>query len=343
MNTRTRETLESWNALTPAHVHVDEAVLFATASEAALNRFYMPKWDDNGIYAKNFIAFVTQEFWRSCINFCFSHPGEARAEFEATFSACSGEVTRFGSAAMGLCFLRAFHESPVYASDILNMVFSLGRVKQFFKGFNAMPLLGERRELLEEAAIVVSEKFGGNPMNILEEGRFRVFGVNGVKGVVDILLTQFPNTFGADTATLVDHEGNVRKFHFMKRAQLFVKIYHEKALCEKKRLIEDIANLGPIPDYEIPRSYLADGIFVYSEALMDKIIARAPMKPGSRMETELRAATVFAQMEEMRIVNTYREREGLLPVSICEIDSWRWKRGKSSLEYPHHICLTTAY
>lgn len=343
MNTRTRETLESWNALTPKYVFVDEAMLFATASEVALQHLPLPRWDDESIYAKNFIAFVTQEFWRSCINFCFSHPGETRSELEATFNARSGRATRFGASAMGLCFFRKFWNSRVTANDILNITFSLNRFKRFLKGFNAMPLIGERRELLEEAAIVVSEKFDGDPMNILEEGGFRAFGTNGVRGVVDILLAQFPNTFGADNATLVDDGGTVRRFHFMKRAQLFVKIYHEKAFYAKMRPIEDIANLGPIPDYEIPRGYLADGIFMYSKELMDKIITRAPIKPGSRMETELRAATVFAQMEELRIINAYREKEGILPITICELDSWRWVRGKSSLEYPHHLCLTTAY
>ncbi|MEI6479343.1 MAG: queuosine salvage family protein [bacterium] len=343
MNWRTQETLESWSALVPQHVYVDEAMLFASASEVALRKFSIPKWNDDAIYAHDFLAFVTQEFWRSCVNFCFAHPGQFRTEYELTFSAKSGNNVKFGSAAMGACFFRTFHESPVYANDILNIVFSLGRTKKFFKGFNDLPMIGERRDLLEEAAIVVSEKFDGDPMNILEEGRYRAFGKNGSDGVVDILLNKFPNTFGADNATLVDGEGNVRKFHFMKRAQLFVKIYHEKATQKFKRLIEDIEYLGPIPDYEIPRGYHSDGIFVYSDSLMQKIMDRSIIKAGSRMETELRAATVFAQMEELKIINACRGTEGLRPISICELDSYRWIKGQESFDYPHHVCLTTAY
>lgn len=343
MNKYTKETLESWKAITPQYVHLDHAALFVSASEVALKKFELPKWVDRNVYAESFLAFVTQEFWRSCINFCFSHPGPA-SEFDTTFSAKSGYVVKMGSSAMGMCFLRAFHDSPVYADDILAISFSLGRLKKFFKGFTTMPMLGERRDLLEEAATVVKEKFDGNPLHILEEGGYRAFGDGISHGVVDILLSQFPNAFGDDHAAVVDTNGDMRRFHFMKRAQLFVKIYHEKATHLGERVIADVADLGPIPDYEIPRGYLADGIFLYSDTLMQKIRDRAPMKRASRMETELRAATVVAQVEELNIINAYRQREKLPPITICELDSYRWLRGRESFAHsPHHVCLTTAY
>lgn len=344
MNRYTMETIESWKAMPHEFVSVDEEKLRACAMRAAREELMLPRWDAAGVHPRNNRAFLTHIFWHNAVNFAFTHFGGKRRDgglhcFET--QTCFGERV-VGSFAMGACFYRAFGEQLIYAKDMLRHCETLVRLKKFFRGYTGMPLLGERRELLLDACLILERDFAGNPWNIWEEGRFRAYGIEQEPGIVDVLNSKFPGVFQDEAELRVLNR--VLKFFFNKRAHLAVMMYQGRAEYAPKELprIRDIYELGPVPDYVLPQTYQSDGIFEYSAELEGMIASGIAMSAGSQMELEIRGATVFVQAHELELENKKRRYLGLPPRHIGHIDYSRWRRA-GTVSGNHHLCKTTAY
>lgn len=349
MNPYTLKTIKSWKKMPHEHVKVNEFRLRSEAILRADKEIKLPAWDTPGVHPRDNQAFVRAIFWHTVVNFAFTLFGVRGKNGEllkfTVESCCSKDWRRKtifrGSMAMGACFYRAFGEKIILARDILPHAENLNATKWFFGGTNSIPMVEERWELLLEACEVVERDFAGDPWNIWEEGRFRAYGSKSQPGIVEILKTRFPKTFGQD---MVKYGDSV--FYFDKRAHLAVLEYHDRAEYFPKELplIEDIYELGPVPDYELPRSYFADGLFEYSPGFEAMISCGRLVEPRGQIEMEIRGATCFAQTLELECANTERAKLGLPLWHIGHVDFYRWSRGKALAgKYNHHLCRTTAY
>lgn len=344
MNKYSLAVAKNWERMPKKYVFVNEKKLIKEAEENAFRYFPLPEWNDNYIYPISQKSYVSHVFWHSVVNFCYGHPWIRRKDGIVKFSAKDIEGNlQFGAYAMGACWYRRFGENEILAKDVLRVFTSLSQTKKFFKGNHYMPLIGERRILIIESAYVLNSYFQGDPRNILEEGGYRAFDSGGRKGIVNLLADNFRLTFGSDKNELWEKD-MIFVFHFYKRAQLFVLEYNSRAVASHGKLkpIEDIEEVGPIADYELPKSYANDGIFSYADSLEKDIELEEPLESGSRAEVEIRAATVWAQLKELEIINNIRRSKGLPLLHIGHLDYYRWLAGRSA-KGNHHICLTTNY
>lgn len=341
MNGYSVRAMQSWERLPrKKHVQVDYERLSMHAKSVAEEPFLLPVWDEEGVYPSAHASFPSHCFWHNVVNFCFSYRDptqNGKLEEFRTIDSLGGE--RAGSTGMRACFYRIFGEKPIGAPRIRQIAEKPERTRQFFLGHSEIPLIEERRKFLLDASEVISERYRNDPAHILEEGNYRAFGSKSGPGVVDLLVRDFPAVFGSDSTRL----GN-DSFPFLKRAQLFVLEYHGRAVASGGVLppIEDIGELGPIVDYEIPRYYHNAEILSYSGPLLEYICNCVPIPSRSPMEIELRGATLYAFYWELVIINQVRAECSLPPIHIGHLDFDRWKRGRE-ITTPHHLCLTTDY
>ncbi len=332
-----RETLISWEHIPHRFVEIDtDKLLSAVARRATSNKLRLPRWTANGILPLNARAFLTHVFFENAVNFCYTDPsGKTKESFTVRF----GRQTLKGAMAMAACFHRAFGEKPIKAGDIIRHIETERSFARFFRGENKIPLIEERRQLLWETATILESFFDGDPFNVFVEGNFSAFGSKEEPGIVDLLMKRFPLAFGSDTAEL-----DGRKFYFLKRPQLMVLEYHGRVSHKSDGLpaISGIERLGAIPDYELPKTFVADGIIQMRRDLAERIRDRKALPAGSREEIEIRAATCWAIYHEIDITNKARASVHLPPIHIGHIDYFRWTRGQQ-IKTPHMLVATTNY
>ena len=355
MNPYTLETIESWERMPREHIKINKEKLKEDALRRAFEKMGVLVCNHPGTHPKNRWAFPSHNFWWNVVNFAFTHFGGRRRDgslIKYRNRTVLGEDVS-GALAMMACFYRAFWEKPIFAKDMLPHLASLKKTKKFFRGYNSIPMIGERRNLLLEVCAVLEERFDGDPWYIWEEGCFRAYGDGRRLGIVELLKIYFPSAFGSDCwqrptviwpmdPGLTPNEKPLI-FHFDKRAHLCVLLYHNWAENDGVLpMIKDINELGAIPDYELPRSYEASGIFEYSDELNEMIAAGRLIEPGSQMELEIRGATCSAQIEELSVINQERKKHGLSPRHIGHADCYRWQSGRKA-KTNHHLCKTNAY
>lgn len=326
------------------HVFVFAEKLKKLAITKAGENFVLPSHEADGVSPRNNQAYVTHLFFECAVDFASTHfGGEKRDGSPLKFRSRTifGKEI-IGSPAFAACFYREFGERRITAKDMQPHLKSLSATQKFFKGYNSPPMIGERRELLIEVCEVLEQNFAGDPWRILEEGKFWSYGdQKNYLGVIELLKTRFPKTFGCDTAVLSDPSdpSEKLKFHFDKRANLFVLLYQGRAEKYPKDLppLRDIGEVGPAPDFQVPRSYIDDGIFVYSSELRDAIKTRKLIISRSRMEVEIRGATVFASVRELEIINQERAVLGLEEIHMGHLDYRRYMEGRNAISGQHYV------
>jgi hypothetical protein len=205
------------------------------------------------------------------------------------------------------------------------------RCEQIFAGAVGIPMMAQRLEILREMGDILATRYQGSFHNVFEEARFRAFG-NG--GVVNRLVADFPSF--RDESVHVP-SGALLRFH--KRAQLFAMMYQGRALTSKKLTrISDAILVGPIADYDLPKTLHAMGVLRYSPEVEQKVRTWSLIERDSLEEQEIRAQTIHAQVDLVRRINELRT-DG---VSILALDYHLWTLGRA-LKEPHHITRTTAY
>ena len=230
------------------------------------------------------------------------------------------------------------------ATQMLGITSSLKKTKRFFRGGNGIPMAGERRANLDEAARTLLEDYRGEPRNILEEADWYAYEHDGGKpGITDLLVRDFGSVFD-DRETLVLDSGVTRELLFMKRAQLLPLMMHGRALGSRGELpaIRDIAKIGPVADYSVPNALRHLGILEYSSELRYAVDNRFEIAAHSKAEIEIRMSTVAAMAELLAETNALREKAGKPPITMAELDYKIWSLGRKA-KYLHHLTRTTAY
>lgn len=343
MNELTQKTVKSWRKMKREHVFIFWEKLRKLAVEKAGGNFILPSHEADAVFPKDNQAYVTHLFFECAIDFASTHfGGEKRDGSPLKFRSQTifGKEI-IGSPAFAACFYREFGERRIMAKDLMPHLKSLSSMKEFFKGYNSPPMIGERRELLMEVCEVLERDFAGDPWHILEEGRFFTYGdQKNYLGVVELLKTRFQKTFGRDIAVLPDPSDASKKlkFHFDKRANLFALLYDGRAEKYPKDLppLRDIGEVGPVPDFQVPRSYFDDKIFIYSSELREMIRQKKLIESGSKIEVELRGGTVSASVWELEIINQERIRLGLEKIHMGHLDNRRYLAGRNAISGQHY-------
>ncbi len=345
-----RETLGSIGAVLPdfRHVRVDWERLNFVAEENALMDYDLPCWDFSGCYPQSDEAALSHFFWGNVINFCFDHSrGNGDGELlKFKVRNCDGKIIS-GSFGMQSCFYRTYKELPITTEDLKARIGTFSKFEEMFRGVDSsMPLLSQRWEMLNEAIVVLENRFGGQVQNLLEEGCYRAFGEGGgtQPGMVELLVDYFPNAFGDDK--FIDYKGCFnppgKAFYFYKRAQLFVMMYHGRALRSggKLKSIDGIEEIGPLVDYIIPKRYVADSVLVYGDELREKIERALPIERHSREVLEIRLGTYLAFWKELEIINKIRAMGCIEPIHVGHLDYRRFSRSDGG-KFKHYFCPCT--
>ena len=115
---------------------------------------------------------------------------------------------------------------------------------------------------------------------------------------------------------------------FLKRASLFF-----LQLNRHLGWFEDAVKVLPVPaDYQVPNMMRHFGCIDYSQQLYQKIWRGDLIPKHSRMECEIRAATII----------TARMIQELTGWSVADVDGWFWLRRKETT-LPFHLTITTDY
>lgn len=354
MNWRTKEIVKLWQALENQrlnqHVFLNHPILKLVAQEHAADQFIIPDWRFDGVYAKHEWAFAAQELWANCFNahynvfdiqdtkYTVANPNDSAKPFTGAF-------------AMQSVIHRNFGERIIQAHDFAKHLKSAKSMAKFFGGIVPMPS-PELKQVCGECFFVnLENQYQGNSLNLLEEamtgewrGRKALRAFNNGKGLVELLVANFGAAYGDDCQELTV-ESVPHFLNFNKRAQLVAVMLHDRALHSNGvlPLVEDIDEVGPIADYEVPKALRAMGILRYSEDLAFLVDNWKEVQKDSQMEIEIRAATVAACCGLLEEINTWRENSSLLPINICHLDYWLWKMGKEAKHLRPHLTRTSAY
>ncbi len=349
MNYFTDRILDRWREMVQdnrnVHVFVDEQKLGTVASDWAKLSLEKdappPNWRTKGVEPENNIAFVSQLLYKSAIDFAFTLFDPPHDQYK---------VEEFsGSSAMGRCFYRYFGENPVPAETFLQMRNDWCEgdhraATEFFQGDNLPSLLGERVLHLAEVAEVMERDFRDDIMRFVRFPFSDLCAVSSYEtlqiGLVEVLLKIFPTAFGQD------HHNH--QLYFAKRPQLFVLMYHGRALDSggELPLLRDPEHIGPVVDYQVPNCLRSLNVLCYSETLGKTINDCKMIARQSPEELEIRIATTYAVAELLERINKIRRAvvADCRPWTMLELDFKLWSEGReASKEIPHHLCITTDY
>ncbi|MBI2036906.1 MAG: hypothetical protein HYT14_00920 [Candidatus Liptonbacteria bacterium] len=346
LNPYTDSVMRVWmKEYVPAHVVVLYGKIEETAAAMAATEMKVPDWKLPGVFPEDNRAFVIHNFWLNTVNFAFSHFGGKYNKYQLP-----GSPMFVGAFACAAAFLRGSGflygkdgGGHLSATQMLGITSSLKKTKRFFRGGNGIPMAGERRANLDEAARTLLEDYRGEPRNILEEADWHAYEHGGKPGITDLLVRDFGPVFD-DRETLALDSGETRELLFMKRAQLLPLMIHGRALGSRGELpaIRDIEKLGPVADYSVPNALRHLGILEYSPALTQTVDRRVEILAHSKAEIEIRMSTVAAMAELLAETNVLREKAGKLPITMAELDYAVWSLGRKA-KYLHHLTRTTAY
>ena len=324
LNPFVQSLLSVWDH--PTRVFLDHEALADMARTLARATLVVPCWRDPVFPEADDTMFVNFIGVGNAINFGFTD-FETHESFRVEYK---GKEWR-GAFAMWACLRRALE----FGVNILDASFlrhlDPEQCEQIFAGATGIPMLAQRLEILREIGGVLATRYQGSFHNVFKEARYRAFG-NG--GVVNRLIADFPSF--RDESVHVP-SGALLRFH--KRAQLFAMMYEGRALTSKKlERISDAELVGPIADYDLPKTLHAMGVLRYSLEVEQKIRTCSLIERDSLEEQEIRAQTIHAQVDLVRRINEFRT-DG---VSILALDYHLWTLGRA-LREPHHFTRTTAY
>ena len=238
------------------------------------------------------------------------------------------QVEKFsGADAMVRCLNRALEEGkPILDADYLANI-SKEDMAHIFRGNIELPLLEERRQILQEVGQVLNDKYDGSFKNLVKAAGCKAFD-NG-NGMVERLTRDFPSFRD-------EKDGAV----FNKRAQLAVGMLTSRLAGTGQFDCPDVDKLTVFADYQLPRGLRATGVLKYDEELAARVDNGQPIEKGSRMEQEMRALTIVAGK---LLQDELKKRPGFENLDARGLDSFLWMQARKDKNSKPHVTVTTAY
>jgi hypothetical protein len=199
------------------------------------------------------------------------------------------------------------------------------KLAYMLRGNTEIPLLDERKEILNNIGKILIEKYESKFSNVVVKA-----GGDAMR-LLDIILTEFSPSFEDS----YDYKG--QKVYFNKRAQAMVESIHSIFDGKEYGSLKNIESLTALADYIIPNMLRNIGILEYSTELKDIIDNKKPIEKGSEYEVEIRANVVWV----VEYIRRGLLNKGIL-VSSKSINDFLWTKGGDT-KTPFHQTRTTAY
>ena len=235
-----------------------------------------------------------------------------------------GKIYERGSWSLIASIFRAIEEGkdildPTYLSKITKE--DLGII---LRGNIEIPLLEERVKILREIGTVLLEKYEGKFSKVIEKAE------GDALKLLDIILDSFPSFQDYETY-------KSKKVFFQKRAQALVEGVYSIFNGKGYGNLKNIGSFTALADYVIPTILRENGIFEYSNELIEKIDNKVMLDKGSAEEIELRANTIWV----VELMKRELESKGIR-VSALNINDYLWTiGGKAKTSF--HRTRTTSY
>jgi hypothetical protein len=308
-----------WVVRRSHHVQIDQDRLVFVAGELDLDRLRLPDWQVPVVPSWRDERLVDFFLLFNSINFCYWGQPKWTISFQ--------EQPYDGAFGMMAALTRALDEGyPLLDGAFLARI-RVDEFRHMLRGNVPIPLEAERYAILQETGTVLVSEFGGRWHEVVRQA-----GGSAVR-LVELLIAHFPSW---DDVT--QFEG--RRVAFYKRAQLAAGMIYQAFGGQGWGVFKDLSQLTVYADYKLPQVLRKLGILVYDEALSTLVDSQTPIPAGSRMEIEIRAATIWAG-ERIRQALAGRAPE----ITAAHIDFWLWETSqrKSPDDRPYHRTLTTAY
>lgn len=311
-------------------VSVDKEALERLVQNLKTEKLEIPNWrlpclpeeDD-----ENFVQFLGVT---TAINFCFWDPW-TRERYR--FIDKTGKEWQ-GATAMSMAMKEAWERGvPILDAEFLSSV-GFRELHQVFKSNESqIPLFAERTRILNHVgcSLLAQAKSFWDVVESAEGHAFREGN-----GIIWQFWMDFPFAF-IDVSV---HRLTNSELHFHKKAQLFVMMYHGRALDSngKLPLIQDIDDIGVAADYVLPKILRHYEVLVYAPELAQKVDSWQIVERRSLEEQEIRAQTWQAMILLRERLSELRDEN----VSMLALDYLLWRRGRA-IDAPHHLTPTTAY
>jgi hypothetical protein len=308
-----------WVVERSRHVQIDRSRLAEVCAGLDPTRLRLPDWQVPVVPSWRDERLVDYILLFNSLNFCYW--GEPKWTIIFRGRPYDGAYGLMGA------LTRALDEGyPLLEGAFLARI-TLRDFRHILRGNVPIPLEAERLAIWQEVGPVLVREFGGRWHNLV--GRA---GGSAIQ-LVRLLVEHFPS--------FDDRAGyDGRQVAFYKRAQLAAGMLYQAFGGQGWGALADFERLTVYADYKLPQVLRKLGILVYDRSLATLVDGQTPLAAGSRMEVEIRAATVWAS-ELMR-----QELRSHAPnLTASHIDFWLWEAGqaKSPGDRPYHRTLTTAY
>ncbi|NXX11207.1 QSPP protein, partial [Podargus strigoides] len=143
-----------------------------------------------------------------------------------------------------------------------------------------IPLIEERRQVLNESGTVLLEKFGGSFVTCVKMSE------KSAQKLLQLILENFPSY--RDEAVFKE-----KRVSFYKRAQILVADTWSVLEGKEYGAFDDISSLTIFADYRIPQVLVHLKAMKYSEGLMKKLCEETIFRSGDREEVEIRGCSIW--------------------------------------------------
>lgn len=317
------------------HVHIQEDRLDEFADNIAKDEFELPAWrapvfldeSESGVSASDVVDFL---FVGNSINFQF-RDYETGEKFGAQYDG----IEWGGAFGMWASLKRAYENGDNILEGTVLASLTTTDLKRIFNSSNGigMPMLEDRQEILNSVGQTLSEKYNGRFSNFIEKKSNRLYDDG--NGIVEQLIQEFPSY---DDTSEIPVRGETHSIHLYKRAQLVPGMMYGRFSNSVFYPIDDPQSFTVFADYNLPNILNYNGILRYDETLQKLIQAGELIPQNSRMETELRVATIYASDEIIARVNQQRKS----PINGAHMDYHLFNM-RDDVRTPVHLTRTTAY
>lgn len=200
-------------------------------------------------------------------------------------------------------------------------------LERLFAGGGRIPLLEERRRILNETGCVALDRWHGEPIRLAEEAQFDA------SRLVFLVVESFPSfrdvpTYGGVPTPL------------LKRAQILAADLAETWGASGGPAMDGLASLTAFADYRIPQVLRHLHILRLESALEAAIEARQLVERSSPEEVEIRACSIHAVELMCRALGSRKHAA----VPAWRLDEYLWARSHDAdVAVQHHRTLSSCY
>lgn len=259
------------------------------------------------------------------LNFCF-WSAEPSGEL---FTVAHGGKLYTGYWSLCAAINRALEEGvPLLDAGFLRDI-SLECVQHVFRSATdtQVPLLEERRRVLQQMGAGLEEHFGGHFKHLVEAAQ------GSAERLVALVAGHFPSF--ADTAA---YQG--RTVYLYKRAQILVADVWAAFEGESHGRFDDIDQITMFADYRVPQVLAHLGILRYSDPLLAVLRSGELLPSGSPTEVEIRACSIWSvELLRRKLVQLLQPilSSSSSVVNAITIDFYLWDYAKDHADLMNEI------